>query len=203
MIHPIPPAFIAMMDVPPLHDSDSHNPGFYVAACPTFASPSWRGVLLQRSLDDGKTFTQSEVIARATTMGHASTALAANGDSVRVRLVSPDHLPQALLSMPAKAIQQGANAAVLGTEVLKFTNAVIVDKHTYELSGLIRGHRGTAPVDHAAGELFVFRSANWLRVPLNADELGKPFEYKAQSVHSTQAIKRTFTCNASWWKGKP
>ncbi len=69
------------------------------------------------------------------------------------------------------AALNGANAALLGQEIVQFTTATLLEPGKYRLSGLLRGRLGTewAIAGHAAGERFVLLDGrlNKLSVPLN------------------------------------
>ena len=88
-------------------------------------------------------------------------------NSLTVRLVGD----QTLESVTSFAIFNGANAALVGDELLQFRNAVEIEAGKYRLSGLLRGRLGTewAIGGHVAGERFVLidgRLGKTSRLPL-------------------------------------
>jgi hypothetical protein len=79
-------------------------------------------------------------------------------------------------------VLNGANLAVLGSEVIQFKSATLVATNTYALTGLLRGRRGTewAIGTHAAGDRFVLAStATWRRADSAAGEIGLARTHKA------------------------
>ncbi len=74
------------------------------------------------------------------------------------------------------------NAALLGDEIIQWRNATLLSEGLYELSGLLRGRRGTesATGTHRVGEKFVVLASEGLyRTPLPSTEIGKTSYYKA------------------------
>jgi hypothetical protein len=69
---------------------------------------------------------------------------------------------QELEAVSEAAVLAGANAAVVGDEIVQFRDVVLVGPGTYRPSGFLRGRLGTDDkVDgHAAGERFVLLSGS-------------------------------------------
>lgn len=85
-------------------------------------------------------------------------------------------------SKTALEVLNGANAAILGDEIIQWKTATLIPGGTYELSGLLRGRRGTesAVSTHKLGERFVVLAADGLyRVSLPQTEIGRTAYYRA------------------------
>jgi len=152
---------LALMDIPLLRDQDD-GVGFYAAAC-GYGS-GWYGAQPYKSADAGATWGSFGAgFLNDATIGTASTALGAftqnifdEANSVTVVLLNGE-----LASDTEANVLNGANAALLGAEIIQFKTATLVSDDTYTLTGLLRGRRGTewAASTHAAGERFVLLDA--------------------------------------------
>ncbi len=153
------PTRIALMDLPPLSDEGETTLRLWLAAAGE--SPAWRRAAVIVSIDDGASWSDAGATALPAIMGAARTALPP-GDpalfdtdtSVEVRLLNDE---MTLMSRDDDAVAGGANAAMLGSELIQFGKAVRLANGSWRLSRLLRGRRGTefAIGGHAAGEAFV------------------------------------------------
>jgi len=154
----IPFIDLVLMDIPLLRDQDD-GVGFYAAAC-SF-SGGWTGAQAYKSTDGGLTWnTSGRAFLSEATVGYATTVLGdfSSGNffdelnSVTVRMVHG-----ALASDTELNVLNGANACLVGSEVMQFKNAALVAANTYTLTGLLRGRRGTewAMSTHVANDRFV------------------------------------------------
>jgi hypothetical protein len=178
---------LELLDTPLLRDTDD-NAGFYVAMAGT--TDGWPGAQLLRSSDAGSTYaamlsaTQESAIGRAlSVLGDFSAGnIFDNGNSVTVRLDSGGPL----VSATETQVLNGSNAAVLGVdgrwEVLQFKTATLLAPDTYQLSGFLRGRRGTEWTTglHATGDTFVLASLTaWRRPNPGSADIGLERLYKA------------------------
>lgn len=157
----IPPTKMVLMDIPLLRDQDD-GVGFYAAAC-GYGS-GWYGAQAYKSSDGGATWGSfGQGFLNDATLGTASSVLGNftrnefdEANSVTVVLVNGE-----LASDTEGNVLNGANAALLGDEIIQFKTATLVSANTYTLSGLLRGRRGTewAASTHVAGERFVLLDA--------------------------------------------
>jgi hypothetical protein len=113
------------------------------------------------SLDGGMSWQPRGRTAAPAIMGHAAGVLAPGGSalfderaSVEVELVSD---AMWLESRSDLALQAGANAAMLGEELIQFGRVEPVGNRRFRLARLLRGRRGTewAMTAHLSGEPFV------------------------------------------------
>ena len=92
-----------------------------------------------------------------------------------------------LVNADELAVLNGANAALLGDEIIQFTTANLLTDGQYQLSGLLRGRMGTewAMADHLAGERFVLLDSRLNRLEMPTSLIGLSRDYKAVSVGQT------------------
>jgi hypothetical protein len=190
---------IELMDTTLFRDTDD-DIGFYVAACGTNAS--WQGCVLYKSADDGETWNGIATLTEPATMGAALGELVSGRtdifdetNTVTVRLTYGT-----LSSTTHIAAMNGANACLIGDEVLTFKVATLNGDGTYTLSGLRRGRRGTERYvgTHAAGDRFVLLSASTaVRITLGSAEIAAERLYKAVTIGGflDNTAAKTFTCN--------
>lgn len=181
---------LLMLDLPLIVDTDYPN-GYY-AAMAGAVRRSWAGATLYKSLDGGTTYNSLLVDATPDTFGTASTVL---GDFTAGNVFDESNSVTVVLSLGSGelasesrlAVLNGANEAVLGSEVFQYRNAVLTGTRTYELSGLLRGRRGTewAIGTHGASERFVVLPTS-INVNGPAGELNLAREFKA--VTSANAL---------------
>lgn len=188
---PVPlPSALYVLDMPLLRDQDDGY-GYYMAAAGY--QPGWSGCVVYRSLDAGATYSNIETFVDAVVVGSATTALSnfTGGNVfdehsvVRVQLMSGT-----LASITEAQALAGNNTALLGSEVIQFRNATLVSAGVYDLSGLLRGRRGTelAMASHASGERFILASSmTWSREALQATDVGREVWFKPVSFGISQA----------------
>ena len=85
-------------------------------------------------------------------------------------------------SKTALEVLNWANIALLGDEIIQWCNATLISANLYQLSGLLRGRRGTedATGTHTVGERFVVLASGALyRTPMATTEVGNTAYYKA------------------------
>ncbi|QQR68379.1 MAG: phage tail protein [Alphaproteobacteria bacterium] len=84
-------------------------------------------------------------------------------------------------SKTALEVLNWANVALLGDEIIQWRNANVLASGIYELSGLLRGRRGTesAMTSHATGERFILLTHDGVyRAPLPMTEINRTAYYK-------------------------
>lgn len=102
--------------------------------------------------------------------------------SVTVALLDPG---DTLASVMEADVLNGANAALIGEEIVQFTSATLTAPGQYRLSGFLRGRKGTegAIATHQTGERFVFLiGGGVLRPVVETSEIGVARHFKAASV---------------------
>ena len=133
--------FAFILDFPKVPmDTASGDDYIYLA----IGAKQFYGANVYRSYDAGVSYEHQLTFTGAATFGKALTALEGanhqywdNGHSVDIELAAG-----ALESHSKEELLNFANAAVLGDEVIQFTNAELIAENTYRLSGLLRGRNG-------------------------------------------------------------
>ena len=176
----------AVLDVPLLSDAhDQTAPFVYLAAAPD-GDGSWTGADFAMSdSGDSGTFDEgwdgiasSDAAVFGTmsdTLPDAVAGVIDNGSVVTVVLTTGT---LTTITEDAMLASGTANLALIGDELIQFKTATLTATNTYDLSGLIRGCRGTeaAISGHAASERFILLSS--VRVhTLGASELGDTDSY--------------------------
>lgn len=196
----IGPTRLYLLDVPLLRDADN-NAGFYIAASGYY--PGWKSAMVYRSVDGGSTYSEVGVISREATVGAALTALADGpttvwdeGNTVDVAVFNKKEI----YSASEINVLNGANAAILGNEIIQWKTATLLSAGKYRLSGLARGRKGSdwATSGHKAGDRFVCLSATTLRrYNFGAGDIGSERLYKAVThgmvITGTRAVRFTNT----------
>jgi hypothetical protein len=152
-------ATLLPLNLPLLQDSDAAAPGasrIYYAALASLAG--WNGGNVDKSTD-GVNWNEIGTLASGSNYGTAVTALpdvvakfaTDRVNSVRVSFAPGSSLPH---SCAYSELMNGANAAVIGQEVIQFQTVVDNADGTVTLSDIIRSRRGTdwATGLHTAGE---------------------------------------------------
>jgi hypothetical protein len=192
----IQPTALYLMDAPLLQAADD-QPGIYAAAT---GLPGWTSATLWRAAD-GVSYSNIASLGTAATVGIATTALGDGpscyldrASSVTVQLLSGE-----LSSCTEADLYNGANAALLGSEVIQFQTATLAGPGLYVLTNLLRGRRGTesAVATHVAGEDFVMLAADAVTfVPALLGDRGTTYEFRAltrgQSLGDVQDTDFTY-----------
>lgn len=155
------PTKLYLMDIPLLRNQDD-DAGLYIAGSGYFSA--WTGASVFKSLDGGTSYSQVEDILTSSVMGKATTVLADASHTTfdRASTVTVSLTSGTLSSSTESAVIQGANFALLGTEIIQFVNVTDNGDDTYTLDTLLRGRRGTdwATDTHAVGDQFCLLREN-------------------------------------------
>ena len=176
---------VSLLDLALLIDSDA-APGFYIAA--QGVSIGWTGAQLWKSIDGGASYLPIISVPNTSIFGTVQGVLPAffGGDtfdelnSVTVILPASSDIPT-LSSASELNVLNGANVALVGSEILQYRNAVLNGDGSYTLSGLLRYRKGTESVVHSKFESFVALTANIVRLSISSAEIGLLRYYKAVS----------------------
>lgn len=178
----VPETVLFALDIPLLRDADD-GPGWYAAAS-CGGTATWPGAVLLESADGGLSWGRLAELRGPATWGVCETVPAdgptthwdeANSLTVRLRRGR-------LEGRSRQAVLNGANAAVVGKEIIQFRDAELVGAGTYRLTGLLRGRRGTerATADHAAGEILLLLGAqDLLRIAGRQERVGAESLFRA------------------------
>jgi hypothetical protein len=184
------PTVLAVLDVPPLRDSDI-APGLYIAAC-GYAT-NWPGANVEISRD-GNSYTQLKTVTAASPIGYTKGALpnfTGGNQPDELSTVTVVLYSGQLASVSYANFLAGLSAAYIGGEIIYFRNAVLVAANTYQLSGLLRARGGTEKfmAGHQAGERFVFLDATKLTtVGLNTSDIGTKLYFEAYTLNQLGTV---------------
>ena len=141
-IQPVMPTGLFLVDTTLLRDVDN-GPGYYLAVTPQ-GSGAWPGAVVFSS-PEGTTWRSEMTLTRGVSSGSALTLLEAGspyvldtGHTVDIRMARG-----MLSSISLAELLNGANAALLGDEVVQWQTATPLDASSWRLSSLLRGRRGT------------------------------------------------------------
>ncbi len=171
-----------LMDLPLLREADD-QPGYYVTAS---GRAGWKGAALYRSYDD-TSWTQTARFTLPATCGVAITALPAT------RAEYPDRANSVTIGLLRGSVSgcteaqwlAGANAALLGDEIIQFGAVGLNADGSVTLSDLLRGRRGTesAMNGHGVGERFVLLQNETARfLPLTLGDRDRTIHFRAPST---------------------
>lgn len=165
------PAEIFLLNTPLLRDQDDTN-GSFSRGYYTFAafSDNWTGAFLYRT-QDKLTWSQIDRSSTSAVWGVVPGTLSApvNGpwqtDEDNTITVVMLYGADQIQSVTQLQMVNDANAALIGDEIIGFREAVEVSPGRFELTGLLRGRRGTewACGSHVNGEKFILLDTAWMK----------------------------------------
>jgi len=154
-------------------------------------SNSWAGSAVYRSDDGGSNYSLMQLLTAGSTIGATLDNIPAGNiytwddtTTIDVLLVFGE-----LQSVTDLAVLNGANSCVIGSEIIQFVNATLLDTNKYRLSRLLRGRLGSewAVPGHTAGERFVLLSGSIAREAMSTSTFNISKPYKPVTVGSTLA----------------
>jgi hypothetical protein len=172
------PTAFHLLDLPPLDDGIATAPRVAVAAAGVL--PGWRRATLLLSLDDGISWQEAGGTAAPAVIGTTRAALGPatpllqdHTNSIEISLLNES---MAIHSTTHDALLAGANAALIGNELVQFRDVASLGNNSYRLSGLFRGRRGTewAIGSHQAEERFILierETLAFIDVPAGTDKV--------------------------------
>ncbi len=186
-----------LMDIPLLRDTDD-GAGFYAAFSPTLTPYRWEGASLYRSVDGGATWAAYGPSATTLSVLGNATSVLGNFSAGNIfdeqNTVTVTVLAGSLSSVTEALVLAGANMALLGDEIIQFKNATLVGTLTYELSGLLRGCRGTeyAMGSHSSSDRFVLLTdGTTYRATEPTSEIGLARQFKPVTYGTDIALAST------------
>jgi hypothetical protein len=148
----------------------------------------WTGAAVYRSDDGGANYTLLQSLSAQATIGAGLTILP-NGNRYSWDNSTIDVLLTfgELQSVTEIAVLNGANACVIGDEIIQFQNAQLIGDNQYRLSRLLRGRLGTewAMAGHVAGERFVLLTNAVARELVASSAWSISKKYKPVTIGST------------------
>jgi hypothetical protein len=139
---------------------------------------------------DGVNYSTVASLTSAATAGIAASVLGNQSclymDSVST--VNVQLIQGSLSSCTNTDLLNGANAALLGNEIIQFQTATLIGPGLYTLGNLLRGRRGTewAANTHAVGESFAMLASGPVEfVPALLTDRGRMYEFRALTSGQT------------------
>lgn len=182
---------LIQLNIPLLQDADdlggAQERGYFMAA-PQAGTTTTDAAALYESTDGGTTYPLVASIATFANWGYGQSG-SVLGDTVSkfatdyVNVVKITLAPGSTL--PANVsytdLMNGANVAIIGSEIIQFMTSTLNSDGSYTLSTLLRGRRGTewATGTHIAGEQIVFvENSDVLSLALPLAQIGVPELWK-------------------------
>lgn len=173
----VPDTQLFLFDIPLLRDTDANNGGSgYYAAVSSIDLSKWPGVSVQKS-SDNVNFAEEFHTAVGANYGTAQSILGSprspwTWDDVNTLTV---YMTQGTLAGTSDInVLNGANALLVGSEVIQYGSAVQNPDGTFTISHLLRGRRGTEIYSgsHGASEIVVdLNSVGVVREAVGTSEL--------------------------------
>lgn len=193
---------VYFLDIPLLRDQDD-GVGYYVTAN-GFQPNNWTGTQLYKSLDNGASFLPSgSYMSRRGIFGPCKNILGKweGGNNLDVINTLRVKVNGTLNSTSRLNLDNGANYALVGKEIIQYQYAELQEDGTYLLYHLYRGCNGTEQHinTHTNGDVFIDLSLQTLYLePSNTAEYGLERYFKALSdgENLNEAFTVKFTNNA-------
>lgn len=178
------PTTYEFIDSPLARDEDAEHEGFY---CAMTGYWGWRGATAQRTPDGGMTWESVSQRINPTLYGQVYGTFDGGMSPYvidRKTYIAVSVINGTLESVTEAEMLNGANTAMIGSEMVRFMNAVLQSDGSYLLNGFMRGVRGTewAIDSHVANERFVLLNAYAPRAALSASAIGRPMTYRVVST---------------------
>lgn len=149
----------------------------------------WTGSAVYRSDDGGANYALMQTLTAQSTIGATLNILPGGTMYTWDNISTVDVLLTygQLQSVTDTAVLNGANACLIGNEVIQFQTATLIGDNQYRLSGLLRGRLGTewAISGHAASERFVLLTNALARELMASSGWGISKKFKPVTVGST------------------
>lgn len=177
-----------LIDLAPLGDGHVQVSGFYIAGCATDFAAHWDGIRLYSSADD-VTYGQVEGIEAESVLGKLISPNDTLGDGPfgvwdKTNTIDVELFHGSLSSKTELEVLNGANTAIVGTEIIGFQTATLISGQQYTLSNLLRGLRGTeaAIPNHVAKEGFALLNVGTFKFVEWSLESNKEYYWKGVPV---------------------
>lgn len=178
-----------------LRDADDRL-GYYVAIAGT--TGNWSGAQVELSTDGGANYIDSYTGYADSVMGDLITGLPMHAraypdytNTVQVELLRTD---MELQSTDLGGMMNRVNLAIIGNEIVNFESADEVSPGVWELSGFLRGRKGSPIETHSTGTRFVLLNRQQLFfIDAELFNLGQDLTFRATSVGGTTQVVETVT----------
>jgi hypothetical protein len=174
---------IEFIDSHILRDGDDKL-GYYIAV--SSLTQNWNGATVEISKDGGANWINSDTTTNNAIIGETSYILGPhNIDYIdRKNIVEVTLLRDDMELLPATFTEMlnRANLAIIGDELINFSEVNQVGPKEWELSGFLRGRKGSSMSSHPSGSRFVLMDSSDLTfVPAELFELGRTLTFRVTS----------------------
>ena len=185
-----------------LRDSDDKL-GYYVGI--SGSSTAWTGASIELSTDGGENYLSSTTSSTRSIMGELSEVLPTGSidypDEVNTLTVTLLRSTDVLSSVSLADMMNRANMAIVGNEIINFSNVTETSEGIWELSYLLRGRKGSAATSHSVGERFVVLDRTRLAfVDADLNNIGNDLTFRAITFGASSGLVTTETFNANCQK---
>lgn len=167
---------LRILDIPLISDEDPDYTLYFAAG----GGENWNGASIYVSTDNSR-YLYAAGFSTYSIFGACTNNLSSGVITVQVNKSELESVTDSDLAL-------GFNLALIGNEIIQFKTAILTDLNTYELSGLVRGLRGTEITSHAVGDRFVLLTgdnAEIARFQGSASDIGQIRYFKALSNGQT------------------
>ena len=191
------PTLLELIDIPILRDADDRL-GFYIAV--SGVRPAWQGAFIEASFDGGETYEDGQRVTSPSIIGSLTQPIGdhpqefpdyVNSTVVLVR--SDDGL---LSDSSLAGMMSRRNLAVIGNEIVNFSQVDEVEEGSWSVSNFLRGRKGTQTSSHAIGTRFVLLDGA-IFVPADLVLLNRTITFRATTfgrpVDEATIVNFTFT----------
>jgi len=175
---------LKILDLPalPIESDDSSN--MYIAMAGE--EDGWKGAGVYRSDDNGQSYQTIYTDNKSSIIGTAIDVIPDGVANVfdKKSKVTVNIINGELSGTDEISVLNGANIALLGEEIIQYSNATLIKEGQYELSNLLRGRFGTEHKmsSHIAGEDFIILSSSLGKISIPNQLINASRSYKAVSV---------------------
>jgi hypothetical protein len=190
-----------ILDLPALPNAEVNATKLHFACT---SKNIWNGAEIFASDDNGASYTKIATVENEAVIGTCLNILAPASPHIFDEV---NYIDVALLSgnLDGKAllnILNGANAAIIGDEIIQFTNAELIAENKYRLNSLLRGRLGTEDkiATHITLESFILLDNLLVEVNISESFIGKSRKYKivpvGKNLLEVEPIDFTYNANS-------
>ena len=176
------------VELPPMDSSDVEP---RISLFPHgFGAAGWQGCSIHISSDGGLNYDNFSPAYNQATWGRIGSGAVGSVSDVDVwdesTVISVELKSGTLSSVTELEVLNGSNWALCGEEIIGFKNATLVSGTTYNLSGLLRGRRGTDVYvsTHVNTEVFILLDGAQVEFPYSIDQKETTFFVKFVTIGS-------------------
>lgn len=185
-----PPGLVASESVMEIIDSHilqsiDDRLGYYVAV--SSVDLDWRGAYVELSMDGGQNWIDADATGANMVLGKTITGMGAHTvyyrddvNSIDIELLRPD---MELESATMEEMMNRNNLAIIGNELINFSNVEQLTEKTWRISGFLRGRKGSPISSHATNERFVLLDVDALYfADAELYDIGRTLTFKVTSI---------------------